>query len=121
MLSTQVLEHVEDVQGYLREAHRLLEPGGITFVTTHGAFILHRQPTDLRRWTVDGLRYELEQAGFVVDSVEPKLGILAMSTHLRSILLGGLTRHIPLTGWLQPLIYLHMNLQNMELYSERMP
>lgn len=105
VLSTQVLEHVADVQGYLREAHRLLKPGGLLFCSTHGAFILHRHPTDFRRWTIDGLRHELEQAGFTVDAVEPKLGILATSTHLRSITLGGITRRVPLTGWLRPIIY----------------
>lgn len=111
VFSTQVLEHVPEVQAYLREAHRLLAPNGLLYLTTHGAFILHRHPTDLRRWTIDGLRYELEQAGFKVESLEPHIGILAMSTHLRAITLGGLTRRIPLTGWLRPLIYLVYNIR----------
>jgi SAM-dependent methyltransferase len=109
ILSTQVLEHVADVGAYLREARRLLKPGGLLFCSTHGAFILHRHPTDFRRWTIDGLRYEFETAGFVVERVDPRLGILAMSTHLRSIAIGGLTRRIPLTGWLRPIIYVLFN------------
>jgi SAM-dependent methyltransferase len=109
VLSTQVLEHVADVQAYLREAHRLLKPNGLLFCTTHGAFILHRHPTDFRRWTIDGLKYELEQAGFTIQTLEPHMGILATSTHLRSITFGGLTRRIPLTGWLRPIIYLFFN------------
>jgi SAM-dependent methyltransferase len=111
VISTQVLEHVPDVTGYLKEARRLLRPGGLLYLSTHGAFILHRHPTDLRRWTIDGLRYELEQAGFAVERVEPKIGVLAMSTHMRSITFGGLTRRIPLTGWLRPIIYLLSNLR----------
>jgi SAM-dependent methyltransferase len=111
VLSTQVLEHVADVQGYLREAWRVLRPGGLLFCSTHGAFILHRHPTDYRRWTVDGLRYELELAGFEAERVEPRIGILAMATHLRSIAIGGLTRRVPLTGWLRPVIYLVFNLR----------
>jgi SAM-dependent methyltransferase len=112
VLSTQVLEHVPDVQGYLREAYRLLKPGGLLFVTTHGAFVLHRVPTDMRRWTVDGLRWEIERAGFAVDFVRPRIGILAMATHLRAIAWGGMTRKVPVVGGvLRPIIYLLGNLR----------
>jgi SAM-dependent methyltransferase len=111
VISTQVLEHVPDVAGYLREAWRLLRPGGLLYLSTHGAFILHRHPTDLRRWTTDGLCYELQQAGFAVERVEPKIGVLAMSTHMRAITFGGLTRRVPLMGWLRPIIYLLFNLR----------
>ncbi|MGH7214436.1 MAG: class I SAM-dependent methyltransferase [Tepidisphaeraceae bacterium] len=111
VVSTQVLEHVPNIQAYLREARRVLAPGGRLLLTTHGAFLLHRAPTDLRRWTTDGLRYELEQAGFAVESVEPKIGILAFATHLRAMTYGGLTHRVPLTGWLRPLIYLVSNLR----------
>jgi SAM-dependent methyltransferase len=51
VVSTQVLEHVADVRTYLREAWRVLQPGGRMLCTTHGAAILHRAPVDLRRWT----------------------------------------------------------------------
>lgn len=85
VLSTQVLEHVPEVHQYLTEAHRMLKPDGVMFLTTHGTWYLHRLPTDMRRWTMDGLKYDIEKAGFVVDSVEPKIGILATATHARAV------------------------------------
>lgn len=109
VISTQVLEHVPDVAPYLAEAHRLIEPGGLLFLSTHGAFIRHGAPSDYRRWMTDGLRHELRQAGFVVESVTPRIGILATSSHLRSITFGGVTHRIPGAGWLRPLIYLFFN------------
>lgn len=64
VLSTQVLEHVAQPQVYLREAHRLLRPGGRFICTTHGTFPDHACPRDYRRWTYDGLAAELRDAGF---------------------------------------------------------
>jgi len=64
VLSTQVLEHVRHPQWYLREAHRLLKPGGRIVVSTHGIFEEHGAPIDFRRWTLEGLFCELEDAGF---------------------------------------------------------
>ena len=109
IVSTQVLEHVRDVQRYLAEAMRVLRSGGLFYCSTHGTFILHRVPTDHHRWTVDGLRLEFEQAGFVVERCEPRISLLATTTHMRSIAIGGLTRRIPLTGWLRPIIYAFFN------------
>lgn len=64
VLSTQVLEHVRHPQLYLREAWRLLRPGGRIIVSTHGLFEEHGAPIDFRRWTLEGLFCELEEAGF---------------------------------------------------------
>jgi SAM-dependent methyltransferase len=111
VLSTQVLEHVADPQAYLSEAHRLLRANGLLLLTTHGAFILHRVPTDYRRWTVDGLTLELESAGFEVCSLRCRITMLAMATHLRSIAIGGLLRRIPVLGLIRPMVYLWFNVQ----------
>jgi SAM-dependent methyltransferase len=69
VLSTQVLEHVFQPQDYLKEAWRVLRPGGRIILTTHGIWEEHGCPYDFRRWTFDGLSQELEQAGFAVKRV----------------------------------------------------
>jgi SAM-dependent methyltransferase len=66
VLSTQVLEHVPVPSLYLAECHRLLRSGGRLLLSTHGIFEEHGVPFDFHRWTVGGLRKELEGAGFEI-------------------------------------------------------
>lgn len=70
VLSTQVLEHVAEVSLYLAECKRLLRPGGLLLLSTHGLWKFHPHPVDLWRWTGSGLEQELRRAGFdVLDQV----------------------------------------------------
>lgn len=64
ILSTQVLEHVTDVDAYLSECMRLLKPGGRIVCTTHGTYEDHGCPYDFQRWTGDGLARLFTQKGF---------------------------------------------------------
>lgn len=64
VLSTQVMEHVANPENYLREAARLLKPGGKLVLSTHGTFPDHGCPYDFRRWTADGLRQIVGTSGF---------------------------------------------------------
>ncbi len=66
VLSTQVAEHVPNPWNYFCEAMRVLKPGGKIVVTTHGVWEDHGAPMDFRRWSADGLRKDLELAGFRV-------------------------------------------------------
>ncbi len=62
ILSTQVLEHVDDVGFYLRDCWRMLRPGGQLVLTTHGMWEEHASPADFRRWTIDGIVADMAPA-----------------------------------------------------------
>jgi SAM-dependent methyltransferase len=55
VLCTQVLHLVRRPQKALSEFARVLEPGGYVFLTTHGVYPFHPNPTDYWRWTQQGL------------------------------------------------------------------
>jgi SAM-dependent methyltransferase len=82
VLSTQVLEHVGDPDAYLREAHRMLKPGGLLMLSTHGLWLYHADPTDYWRWTGPGLAKLIESAGFSVVQLEGVLGLLPAGLQL---------------------------------------
>lgn len=92
VLSTQVLEHVEDPARYLAECRRLLRPGGTLVLSTHGLMYLHRDPSDYWRWTGDGLERIVRDAGF--DVVEVR-GVLALPAAALQLLQDGLGSRVP--------------------------
>ena len=83
VLSSQVLEHVDDVNVYLAEANRLLDKDGLLLLSTHGQWIYHPIPRDLWRWTNEGLTTLLEKSGFKVIETMWFSGMLAYSSQLR--------------------------------------
>lgn len=56
LLSTQMLEHVENLDQMLSEMLRVLRPGGSLVVTAPFLYLLHGAPHDYRRFTEHGLR-----------------------------------------------------------------
>jgi SAM-dependent methyltransferase len=82
VLSTQVLEHVENPNEYLKEAYRILQKDGKLILSTHGYWMFHPDPTDYWRWTSTGLQKIVREAGFEVVYFEGILGRSAMGLQL---------------------------------------
>jgi SAM-dependent methyltransferase len=82
VLSTQVLEHVESPDLYLRECHRVLTEDGTLVLSTHGLMYYHRDPEDYWRWTCAGLKRCLTQNGFAIADFAGLLGLAAAALQL---------------------------------------
>jgi SAM-dependent methyltransferase len=82
VVSTQVLEHVEDPNHYLSECRRVLRPGGQLLLSTHGFMVYHPDPDDYWRWTCAGLRRAVQQSGFEVERFEGIMGLAASGLQL---------------------------------------
>lgn len=75
VVSTQVLEHVTEPALYLAECARVLRPGGRLLLSTHGTYYFHPDPVDYWRWTCQGLRRVVAQAGLEVVRFEGVFGM----------------------------------------------
>jgi SAM-dependent methyltransferase len=69
IVCTQVLEHVARPVNALRQMAKLLKPGGALICTVPLLSQVHYVPTDFQRFTADGLRLALEDAGFIVSDL----------------------------------------------------
>ena len=67
----QILEHTPEPRPILKEAHRVLKPGGALIVTAPQSYPMHGVPYDFYRYTAYGLRHLLETTGFEVESIRP--------------------------------------------------
>jgi len=74
VISTQTIEHIEDPQGMMNEAYRLLSKNGYFILSGPMYWPLHEEPYDFYRFTKHGLRYMLEKSGFKIVSISSNGG-----------------------------------------------
>jgi len=84
VLCTQLLEHVEHPGKVLAECARILTPEGSLVVTAPQYWELHEEPRDYYRYTMNGLRYLVENAGLKVlrtcsQGIAPALGAQSLN------------------------------------------
>jgi len=71
VIMTEVLEHLREPKFVLGEIFRILKKGGVLLLTTPMTWPLHEVPNDFFRYTCFGLRYLLEEAGFIDIKIKP--------------------------------------------------
>jgi SAM-dependent methyltransferase len=79
VFSTQVIEHVADHAGLLREASRILRPGGYAIISGPMYWEHHEEPYDFFRFTRYGFEHLLREAGLEVSEIMANGGKWALT------------------------------------------
>ncbi len=101
VLCLQVLEHCEYPDKVLSEIRRILRPGGIALVSTHGTAVYHPVCGDYWRWTHKSLEVAFESAGLEVTKVLPNGGPIACLFFLGITLLSMFTYQSRWLTWMR--------------------
>lgn len=94
-VSLEVFEHVPDPRAAAAEVFRILRPGGTFVMSVPHLSRLHEEPYDFHRFTRYGVRNLLESAGFEVDLVRQRGGLLTFLGHQVSTVLLTTTWRVP--------------------------
>ena len=77
-LMCELLEHLENPEKVLSEAHRVLKKGGKGWITMPFLYQIHPDPKDYQRWTKYKLEQTLKSIGFSKIHIEPMGGVISI-------------------------------------------
>lgn len=75
VISSQVLEHLEHPDKAVEEAARILNDGGLFFITVPFLYPIHAEPYDFSRLTIFKLEHLLDKNGFQIIEKESTGGL----------------------------------------------
>lgn len=70
IFSSEVFEHIENIEDILKELNRVLKKGGKILITVPFVWNEHEVPNDYRRFTTFGIISMLKKHNFKIDKVE---------------------------------------------------
>jgi len=82
IFSTQVLEHVADSKGMIRESFRVLKGGGYAIFTIPFSWELHEEPYDFFRFSKYGIKALFEEQGYEIIKIKSNGGKWAAAFQL---------------------------------------
>ena len=83
ILSTEVIEHVFELDNTLHEFNRVLRKNGVLLITCPFVWPEHEKPYDFARYTYFALKYKLELSGFEILAFEKGGNFIEVIAQLR--------------------------------------
>lgn len=83
IISTQVLEHIQNSPKAVKEFYRVLKPGGYCLITVPQMNELHEEPNDYFRFTKYGLEEVFSNAGFKIILVDQRGGFWSANMQMQ--------------------------------------
>jgi len=80
VLTSEVFEHIFNLEDILKELNRVMKPGGIMLITIPFAWYEHEQPNDFGRYTSFGIRAVLERNGFIIREMDKSTNFIQTLT-----------------------------------------